>query len=195
MSPISVSHPDVVNNALSAINRALKDHWAVIDALEEAQDTFSPERALPVRCEWGAAIVSRRVTSLDTWVCDIVAGHEGPPGIVWPLPPSIPPGACLLELVTGESGERVLLTPRVIEQLGIAGAKLLGITPIIWDDADLDSIGRDDPIPSVDFTLIPQPIHGDRTPPIPQMRATLCASAMPAPYVLLAVQRPPGLPR
>lgn len=190
-----MSHPDVVNHARSAISRALTDHWAVVDALEDAQDTFHPERALPARCEWGAAIISRRVTSLDRWVCDILDGQEGPRGIVWPLPPTIPPGACLLELVTGESGTRILLTPRVIEQLAVGGVRLLGITPIVWDDEDLDSIGRDDPLASVSVTLIPQPVHGDRNPPIPQLRAVLAASALPAPYVLLAVQRPPGLPR
>ncbi len=195
MSAPEVTSPELIQQALNAIGRAFRDHCAVIDALEEDQDTFNPERAVPPRCEWGCAIVSRFITPEDRWVCDVLDGAEGPRGIVWPLPPTLPEGAMVLELVTAGTGTRILLTPRVCRELETAGAKLLGITPICWDPDDAEQLGPHEPLPSVSITLIPQSVHGDKTPPIPQIQATLTARTLNAPCVLLAVKRPAGLPR
>ena len=195
MSTPDVPNRELIQQALNAIGRAFKDHCAVIDALEEDQDTFNPERAVPPRCEWGCAIVSRYITPEDRWVCDVLFGAEGPRGIVWPLPPSLPEGAMVLELVTAGTGTRILLTPRVCRELEQAGAKLLGITPIVFDAVDVEQLGPYEPLPSVNVLLILQSVHGDKTAPIPQIQATLTARTLNAPYVLLARSRPPGLPR
>jgi hypothetical protein len=186
-----MTSPEMISLALNAIGRAFKDHCAVIDALEEDQDTYNPERAVPPRCEWGCAIVSRYITPEDRWVCDVL-DSEGPLA----FPPSLPEGAMVLEVVTAGTGTRILLTPRVCRELEQAGAKLMGITPVCWGDPeDAELLGPDEPLPSVSISLIPQSIFGDKTAPIPQIQATLTARTLNAPYVLLAVNRPAGLPR
>ena len=102
----------------------------------------------------------------------------------------------VLEVVTAGTGTRILLTPRVCRELEQAGAKLMGITPVCWGDPeDAELLGPDEPLPSVSISLIPQSIFGDKTAPIPQIQATLTARTLNAPYVLLAVNRPAGLPR
>ncbi|HEY5491693.1 MAG TPA: hypothetical protein VIK25_10930 [Gemmatimonadaceae bacterium] len=192
MSAPDVTSPEMIALALNAISRARHAHDFLIDALEDTQNVLGAERPLPARCEWGCAIVSRYVTPADFWVCDIIDGAEGPPGIVWPLAPAMPEGAMLLELVT-EWGTRVLLTPRICHDLERAGCRLLGITPLCWDD--IAHIGLDDAMPSVAVVLLPQSLFIDREMPLPMISAVLTARAMAAPYVLLANQRPPGLPR
>ena len=190
MSTPDVPNRELIQQALDAIGRALRDHWAVVDALEDDHDAFNPERALPLRCEWGCAIVSRYITPEDRWVCDVL-DSEGPLA----FPPSLPEGAMVLELVTAGTGTRILLTPRVCRELEQAGAKLLGITGVCFDPEDAERLGPYEPLPSVSITLIPQSVHGDKTAPIPQIQATLTARTLNAPYVLLARSRPPGLPR
>ena len=63
--------------ALNAISRARAAHDFLIDALEDTCNVVGPERPIPARCEWGAAIVGRYVTPADFWVCDILDGVEG----------------------------------------------------------------------------------------------------------------------
>jgi hypothetical protein len=189
-----VTSPELISLALNAIGRARAAHDFLIDALEDTQNVLGAERPLPARCEWGCAIVGRFVVPADRWVVDIVEGSEGPPGVVWPLPPTMPEGAMLLELVT-EYGTRVLLTPRICHDLERAGCRLMGITKIVFDPEDIDRIGLDDAMPSVAVSLLIQSLPIDREMPLPMISAVLTARAMSAPYVLLANQRPAGLPR
>jgi hypothetical protein len=194
VSAPDVTSPELISLALNAIGRARAAHDFLIDALEDTADVLGPGRPIPARCDWGCAIVGRYVTPEDRWVLDILEGTEDPPGIVWPLPPVMPEGAVLLEIVT-EYGTRVLLTPRICRDLERAGARLLGITALTFDPEDIDRVGTDDAMPSVSVVLLPQLPHIDREMPMPMIPAVLHARAMAAPYVLLATQRPPGLPR
>jgi hypothetical protein len=71
----------------------------------------------------------------------------------------------------------------------------MGITKIVFDPEDIDRIGLDDAMPSVAVSLLIQSLPIDREMPLPMISAVLTARAMSAPYVLLANQRPAGLPR
>src|ERR1019366_2113092 len=133
----AVTSPELISLALNAIGRARAAHDFLIDSLEDTQNVLGPERPIPPRCDWGCALVGRYVTSDDRWVCDILDAAENPPGLIWPLPPTMPEGAMLLEVVT-EYGTRVLLTPRICQNLERAGARLMGITPIAWSPEAVD---------------------------------------------------------
>lgn len=169
-----------------AITRSRLAHLEVVEALEDAEDKIAATPLpLPTYMEWGCALTAHRVTLADHAVFQLIneirRSSNNPP----------PVGALLLNLVT-ESGESVLLTPRILSEL--AAARVHGFVPC-WAalDAGLDA---DIPLESVEFGLVAAPVR-----PVhlrmagPEMRSLITAhDVLVTPLILLMPYRPPFLP-
>jgi hypothetical protein len=190
-SPTSSATP-LIHVAQDAIAKARAAHDEIVDALEDADILGSAPPAQ--RMTWGCAIVSRRVEEDERWIADILDA-ESNGGLVWPSPSVIPAGSLLLQFVS-EGGSSLPATPAVFAALEEANARLLGLTSMCWDAHADGLLGNDDPLPSVDVTLIPTSLRAEYPMTMPTtFRSSISAAAVPMPIVLLCAQKPPSLPR
>ncbi|MHB1094749.1 MAG: hypothetical protein ACYC3F_01085 [Gemmatimonadaceae bacterium] len=190
------AQPQALNSVRGAIANARAGQNEMVELYQELDDpTIGDMRSTPVAMGWGCGLTAYVVDSTDRWPTDIVAAPDGPDGLVHPFEPMLPEGGRLLLLVT-ESGSAVPLTPAIAKALEAGNARILGSTPIYLDVADDGVLGDDDPLTSIDVTLVPTPIRPTQPAGVPTtMRVTISASACPSPVVILCPHRPAGLPR